>query len=137
MEGENRVLLMGRPEDGGTSSLRLIPHDAVPYTYPYHPFRYRIRNIDAQHVRARYSLGEDGAGTGRHLYGAERTSRFERGDAVQDEGVLLGGVQPDRGQDQEDDDEHGLGRDLRQVEWRNGVQAYEGTSLRIGVNQVW
>lgn len=53
MDGENRVTLLGKPEDGGAalvfSGISPVPDDL-----------YRVRGNYAEHVRSGYTLWKDG-----------------------------------------------------------------------------
>ena len=76
MEGENRVLLTGRPDDGGTQpSKSLIDRNCGSLMQIYSLCR--ICDFHAKHVRTRYTLGEDGVRARGYLHSQERASRFE------------------------------------------------------------
>ena len=65
MEGENRVSLLGRPEDGGKHLS--TPHLHLSLSQPS-----RIHHHHAQYVCPRYSFWQDGPRTRRYMHSQER-----------------------------------------------------------------
>lgn len=65
MEGENRVILLGKPEDGGTS-----PYSSC--SGSQFDMLCRIRDNNAKYVRPWYTLWQDGARARGHMYRKER-----------------------------------------------------------------
>ena len=71
MEGENRVFLMGKPEDGGESAYNAMRSSHI------NCFRIRVRDYDAKHVCKRNPVWEDGIRVRRYVCCKERENEHE------------------------------------------------------------
>ncbi len=79
MEGENRVILLGKPEDGGAST---IPRMLLRYS-----FSHRVCHYHAQHVRARNTIWQDGPGTRGYLHCEKRQTWTRLRPRIQNKGT--------------------------------------------------